>query len=153
LRLFGRIFNTNSKEVYKYAPHAYIPGGLNPRRNGMEAAMRNWKRGMVTGALGIALSTPALAGGVSQHFSNALANSLEAIAQGTVAGLKLVSGAIAVPLMISGEIGRVSGEAGEELWQEANTPIGTPLVITDAVITAGPTPAQAMQSSGQEQPR
>ena len=115
--------------------------------------MQNWKRGMLTGAMGIALSMPALAGGASQHFSNAIANSLEAIAQGTVAGFKLVSGAIAVPLMISGEIGRVSGQAGEELWQEANTPIGTPLVITDDVITAGPSPAEAMKSSPQEQPR
>ena len=114
--------------------------------------MDHWKRGMLTGAMGIALSAPAVAGGASQHFSNALANSLEAIAQGTVAGLKLVSGAIAVPLMISGEIGRVSGQAGDELWQEANTPIGSPLVITDDVITAGPAPADAMRSPP-EQPR
>ena len=115
--------------------------------------MRNWKVGMLAGAMGAALSTSVPAGGASQHFSNALANSLEALAQGTVAGLKLVSGAVAVPLLISGEIGRVSGQAGEELWQEANTPIGTPLVITDEVITVGPTPAQAMQSPPQEQPR
>lgn len=113
--------------------------------------MRDWRQGMLAGALGIALSAPAAAGGASQHFSNALANSLEAIAQGSVAGLKLVSGAVAVPLMISGEIGKVSGQAGEELWQEANTHIGTPLVITDDVITAGPSPAEAMKSPPQEQ--
>jgi len=115
--------------------------------------MENWKRGVLAGAFAIGVSTPALAGGASQHFSNALANSLEAIAQGTVAGFKLVSGAVAVPLMISGEIGRVSGQAGDELWQEANTPIGTPLVITNDVITAGPAPADAMRSSPREQPR
>jgi len=97
-------------------------------------------------AVAILVSMPVAAGGASYHLSQALANSMEALAQATVGGLKLVSGAIAVPLMVGGEIGKVSGQAGDELWEEANTPIGKPLVITDDVVTAGPAPAEAMKS-------
>lgn len=93
------------------------------------------------------------AAGASQHLSNGLAHSLEAVAQSTVGGFKLVSGAVAVPLMFVGEIGKVSGAAGDELWRDANTPIGTPLLITDEVITAGPTPAEALQDDAAEPPR
>ena len=42
--------------------------------------------------------------------------------------------------MMSGEIGKASGEIGESLWEEANAP----LPITEEVITVGPTPADAM---------
>lgn len=97
-------------------------------------------------AITVMLSMPAEAGGSAQHLSNALAHSMEALAQSTVAGLKLVSGAVAVPLMIGGEIGKVSGQVGDELWEEANRPIGDPLIITDDIVTAGPTPAEAMNS-------
>ncbi len=53
---------------------------------------------------------------------------------------------VAIPLMISGEIGKASGEIGEELWEEANTP----LPITEEVITAGPRPADAMNNKEEE---
>jgi hypothetical protein len=115
--------------------------------------MRIRNRTLMVWVIGAAVAGPAQAAGASQHLSNALANSLEAVAQSTVGGLKLVSGAVAIPLMIAGEIGKASGEAGEELWQEANTPIGEPLLITDDVITAGPRPSEVMKESAQEQPR
>jgi hypothetical protein len=86
------------------------------------------------------VSAPVFAGGSIQHFGNSIDHSAQAIAHSTVGGLKLVSGAIAIPLILGGEIGKVSGEIGATLWDEANTT----LPITEEVITAGPTPAEAM---------
>lgn len=87
------------------------------------------------------IAAPALAGGSAQHFSNAVNHSAQAAAHSTAAGVKLVSGAVAVPLMITGEIGKASGQLGEAMWDEANTE----LPITDETITAGPAPADAMK--------
>jgi hypothetical protein len=98
----------------------------------------------------LSVTAQAQAGGASHHVSKALAHSLEAVAHTTVAGMKVVSGAVALPLVIVGEIGQVSGDAGEELWEEANRPIGEPLVISDEVVTAGPAPREAMDESKQE---
>ena len=91
-------------------------------------------------AILLGLSVPVYAGGSAQHFSDSLDHSVQALGHVTVAGLKLVSGAVAIPLMMSGEIGKASGEIGESLWEEANAP----LPITEEVITVGPTPADAM---------
>jgi len=91
-------------------------------------------------AILLSLSIPVYAGGSAQHFSDSIDHSAQALGHVTVAGLKLVSGAVAIPLMISGEIGKAIGEIGETLWDEANTP----LPITEEVITDGPTPADAM---------
>ena len=91
---------------------------------------------------------PALAGGVSQHAGDSINHSAQAVAHSSAAGAKLVSGAIAVPLMLSGEIGKATGEMGEALWDDANQPIGTPLRVTEDVITVGPSPAEAMAQEG-----
>jgi hypothetical protein len=87
-----------------------------------------------------AFAAPVLAGGSAQHFSNAVNHSGQALGHSTVAGLKLVSGAASVPLLITGEVGKASGELGEALWDEANTE----LPIGEDVITAGPSPAEAV---------
>ena len=58
------------------------------------------------------------------HKTDASSNPVEAIAQIPVVGLKVASGAAAVPLIFVGEIGSVSGQAGESLWEVANRPIG-----------------------------
>lgn len=97
-------------------------------------------------AILLGLSLPACAGGSAQHFSDALDHSAQALAHSTAGGFKLVSGVVAIPLMISGEIGKTSGEIGEALWDESNTP----LPITEEVITAGPTPAEAMSEEENE---
>ncbi len=97
-------------------------------------------------AILLGLSVPVYAGGSAQHFSDSLDHSAQALGHVTVAGLKLVSGAVAIPLMMSGEIGKASGEIGESLWEEANAP----LPITEEVITVGPTPADAMAKEEQE---
>jgi hypothetical protein len=87
------------------------------------------------------LSGMAHANGSLQHFSNAVDHSAQAVAHSSAAGIKLVSGAVAIPLMIGGEIGKASGDIGEALWDDANTP----LLITDDVMTIGPSPAKAMK--------
>ena len=86
-------------------------------------------------------AAPVLAGGSAQHFSKAVTHSAQAVAHSTAAGVKLVSGVAAVPLMITGEIGKASGQLGEAMWDEANTE----LPITDETITAGPAPADAVK--------
>ncbi len=102
--------------------------------------MKTFIRIIGSAATLLSLSMPVFAGGSAQHFSDSLNHSAQALAHSTVAGLKLISGAVAIPLMMSGEIGKASGEIGEALWEEANTP----LPIAEEVITAGPTPAEAM---------
>ncbi len=102
--------------------------------------MKTFIRNIGSVATLLSLSMPVFAGGSAQHFSDSLDHSAQALGHVTVAGLKLVSGAVAIPLMISGEIGKASGEIGESLWEEANAP----LPITEEVITVGPTPADAM---------
>lgn len=86
------------------------------------------------------------AAGSLQHLSQASVNSAQAIGHSAVAGVKIVSGVVAIPLTVAGEVGNVSGEAGKVLWEQTNRPIGEPLEITDAVITAGPSPEDVMQS-------
>ena len=88
------------------------------------------------------LSAPVFAGGSAEHFSESLGHSVQAVGHSTVAGFKLVSGSVAIPLVIVGEIGKASGEAGEALWEEANTP----LPLTEQVLTVGPSPAEAMSA-------
>lgn len=46
-------------------------------------------------------------------------NPIEAIVQIPVAGVRIATGAVALPLMFVGEIGNISGQAGEQLWQNA----------------------------------
>jgi hypothetical protein len=102
--------------------------------------MNTYIRTISSAVILLSFSMPVLAGGSAQHLSDSLNHSLQALAHSTAAGFKLVSGVVAIPLMVSGEIGKASGEIGEALWEEANTP----LPITEEVITAGPTPAEAM---------
>ena len=85
------------------------------------------------------LST-AHAGGSVEHSAQALEMSLQALGHASSAGLKLVSGAVAVPLIFAGEVGKVSGDIGNELWEEANTPITDAFPVSDEVVTAGPEP-------------
>jgi hypothetical protein len=60
----------------------------------------------------------------TNHKTDTLSNPVEVIAHVPIVGLKIASGIAAVPLMIVGEIGSLSGQAGESLWEAANRPIG-----------------------------
>lgn len=108
--------------------------------------MRKLVQNLVGTVIFLGLSTTVYAGGSTQHFGASLDHSAQAIGHSTAAGVKLVSGAVAIPLLMGGEIGKVSGEIGEVLWEEANTP----LPITEEVITASPTPAKAMADEEKE---
>lgn len=91
-------------------------------------------------------TTPALsAGGSLEHSSRALQHSVNAVGYSVTAGAQLVSGAAAIPLGFVGAVGQMSQDLSEELWDAANAPIGTPLPITDKVVTVGPPPSEAIR--------
>jgi hypothetical protein len=82
------------------------------------------------------------AGGSVEHSAQALESALQASAHATVAGLKLVSGAAAIPLITAGQIGKVSAEIGDELWNEANRADTGPFPLSDDIVTATARPVQ-----------
>ena len=84
------------------------------------------------------------AGGSAEASAQALNNSFEAIGYSVEGGLKLASGAAAIPFMVVGEIGNVSGEVGHGLWDEANSPPIGPFPVTDEIVTVGPNPAEQL---------
>ena len=86
------------------------------------------------------------AGGSAEASAQAINHSLEAIGYTVESGIKLASGAVAVPLMIVGEIGKASEEIGDDLWEEANSPPHEPFPVTDEVITVGPEPAEQLEN-------
>ena len=108
--------------------------------------MKPTSRIIVTGIILAHFSGPATAGGSAEASARALEHSMQAIGYSIQGGMKLVSGAAALPLMAVGEIGRVSGEGGRELWDEANAPpvFSAPLPVTDEIVTAGPYPADQL---------
>lgn len=85
------------------------------------------------------------AGGSAEASAQALTHSLEALGYAVEGSLKLASGAAAVPLMFTGEIGAISGEVGNELYEEANAPPHGAFPVTDEVITVGPAPAEQLE--------
>lgn len=99
----------------------------------------------------VAMSPVISAGGVSQHAGDAINHSMQTIAHTSAAGVSLVSGAVAVPFLFVGELGEVSKEIGDELWDEAQYPIGTPLSISEDIVTISPTPAEAMAREAEKQ--
>jgi hypothetical protein len=86
----------------------------------------------------------AQAGGSVQHASQAIGHSAKAVGHSVVGTAKLASGVVAVPLIAIGASGQASQQAGESLWDIANEPIGTPLPVSDETVTAGPSPARAI---------
>lgn len=92
------------------------------------------------------------AGGSAEASAQALTHSLEAIGYAVEGSLKLASGAVAVPLLFAGEIGAVSGEVGNELYEEANAPPRGAFPVTDEVITVGPAPADQLENQDKARP-
>jgi hypothetical protein len=95
-------------------------------------------------------TTSLMAAGPSEHSAKGSEHSIHGLAQTSVAGAKVTSGVVAVPLMIVGRIGETSGQAGKSLWDSATKPIGEPLEITDEIITSTVSPEQAMKNEGNE---
>jgi hypothetical protein len=99
---------------------------------------------IVPAALVLAMGTqPALAAGSMQNVVQASVSGSKAVGHSLVAGGQFVAGVAAVPLIAVGVIGDVSGQAGEELWEQAN---GKPLPLTEETVTAALTPAEAMKT-------
>ena len=86
----------------------------------------------------------AIAGDPVRHSGQASAHSAMAVGESTLAGAKLVAGAVAVPLMLSGGVGALSGEAGSSLWHAAGGSIGEPLPIAEETYITTPSPRDAM---------
>ncbi len=93
--------------------------------------------------LGALATTPAVAGNPLHHSGQASTHSVQAVAASTLAGASVVSGIVALPLLVGGEVGAVSGRAGETLWQAAGG-VAKPLPITDETYLSTPSPAEAM---------
>jgi hypothetical protein len=85
----------------------------------------------------------ALPGGSAQHASKAVKHSGKALSHTVVSAGKVASGAVAVPLLVIGNLGPVSAAAGEALWDNATQQ--KPLTITDKTITADPAPQFALR--------
>lgn len=89
-------------------------------------------------------SQSAPAQGSAQNHSQGIEHSARAAGHSIAGTAQLSAGVVAVPLIASGGIGEVSGQAGAEMWNLANTPPGTPLPVTEETISSGPSPAEAM---------
>lgn len=84
-----------------------------------------------------------------QASADSLRHSAEAIGLAVGASAQVISGVAAIPLGLSASVGNVSGEVSAELWRVANTPIGTPLPVSDALVTVGPPPGEALRQSSE----
>ena len=97
----------------------------------------------------LAASAPAQAQSSIQASGESLHHSAEAIGLALGASAQVVSGITAIPLGLSAEVGKVSGELSEELWRAANTPLTTPLPVSEQLITVGPPPGEALRRNSE----
>lgn len=63
-----------------------------------------------------------------------ISNPIEVIVQIPVAGIRIATGVVALPLMFVGEIGNISGQAGEALWEHANSTSSEPMHASDTKV-------------------
>jgi hypothetical protein len=98
--------------------------------------MKHCKPSLGLVALSFLLALPAHAG--SGNASEAGKHSGLAAGHSVVAGTQVASAAVAVPLIVTGVVGEVSGEVGGSLMDHASKP--RRLEISDEVIVADPAP-------------
>ncbi|ACE85962.1 hypothetical protein [Cellvibrio japonicus] len=84
----------------------------------------------------------ALAADSVGNASTALKHSGQAVKHGAIASGQLASGVVAVPLVIAGEVGELSGKAGKALLDIATD--APPLEVSETALTAAPSPAEVM---------
>lgn len=106
--------------------------------------MKQFHKILSLGVVTVMLSHAVLAADSIGNAAASVKHSGKAIKHGAVASGQLVSGAVAVPLVVVGEIGKASGKAGEALMDVATDK--QPLEISDENITAEPAPAVVMAS-------
>jgi len=107
--------------------------------------MKQFCKILSVGAVALMLGNAALAADSIGNIAASVKHSGKAIKHGAIASGQLVSGAVAVPLVVVGELGKASGKAGETLMDVATDK--QPLEVSDANITAEPTPAVVMNSA------
>jgi uncharacterized membrane protein len=83
--------------------------------------------------------------GASQNLSAASKHSVLSVTHGIKASGQVVSGVVAVPLLVVGQVGSASLATGEALMDHAVA--SEPLTVTEMTITADPTPAKTMQKA------
>lgn len=108
--------------------------------------MKQFHKILSLGAVTLMLSHAVWSADSIANAAASVKHSGKAIKHGAVASGQLVSGAVAVPLVVVGELGKASGKAGEALMDVATDK--QPLEISDANITAEPAPAVVMTSPG-----
>lgn len=87
-----------------------------------------------------------------QSGSRALQHSVNAAGYAIAGGAQLVSAAAAVPFGFVGAVGQLSEAVSEGLFDAAAAEISAPLPVSDTVVTAGPSPSEAMRNHGGGQP-
>lgn len=104
--------------------------------------MKNTIRSVMgmTALLALFAAAPVHAQGFSQSAADSTKHSAKAVGHSVAAGGKLVSGVVAVPLLIVGGVGQASMAAGQALWETADGP----LPVAEESFTAGPNPGKAM---------
>jgi len=107
--------------------------------------MFNIKKLFIIGVLLFTGLSSAHAGAASENASKASKHSVNAVAHSAAASAQVVASVVAVPLIAVGSIGEVSKAAGNDLMKTAQTPIGTPLPISDKTVTVGPAPNEAIK--------
>lgn len=83
----------------------------------------------------------AMATGSESHSGQAIIHSGQASGHGAISGAQVVSGIAAVPLVSAGAAGSAATTSANALIQAEP---GTPLDVSDEVITAGPSPDQML---------
>jgi hypothetical protein len=83
--------------------------------------------------------------GGSENGSAASKHSALAASHGTVASAQVGSAVVAIPLIVAGSVGQVSGQLGSKLMTGAIA--DGPLEITERTITVTPSPKQMMNIS------
>lgn len=81
------------------------------------------------------------------HSGQSIIHSAQAVGQGSMAGAKLTSGVVAIPLKVTASVstttGQISRQVGEDLWDTASD---KPLELTNQnFIKAGLPPHEAIQ--------
>ncbi|MEM7293449.1 MAG: hypothetical protein AAF420_08665, partial [Pseudomonadota bacterium] len=65
-------------------------------------------------------------------------SSLQAAGHASVAGVKLAAAAVAIPLKGIGVAGKMSGYAGDAMWEVADGPVHKPLPVADDIYVLRP---------------
>ena len=102
---------------------------------------------LLAGFGGGAMADNTLSGQAIQNLSAASTHASASVAHAIAASGQVTFAASAIPLAIGGN---VSGQLAQDSMNAANAPIGTPLPVTDEVITIAP-PDVALKTNNPDQ--